>query len=256
MPDIRKMGFNLRSAGGMHLSRECGLWFWVAWLALTAGLIGALFGEFLLRVPDGIGFYFVEALLGLIAPLGMLIYADQVTIDTYQRTGADLRHRAVAVLLLNRDSVELIRHELRFNLLLTWLKPPRSADVRSQLMTAALWYRALTAPEGAPWWQRYGENMLSTAGAAAALLFSPVLWLLGLEAAGGWMTEERVTAGALLIGCLGLLALGHGLLKSTARRQAIVDFFTTWRVTEEPSHEPAKTDTPPSCAATTENEPH
>ena len=41
----------------------------------------------------------------------------------------------------------------------------------------------------------------------------------------------------------------------TTTRQAIVDFFTTWRVTEEPSREPAKTGTHPSRAATSESEP-
>jgi hypothetical protein len=123
---------------------------------------------------------------------------------------------------LDKDAVETIRRELRWHPVLGWLRPPPSRDVRSQLFTAALWYRALMAPEGAAWGVRYGEQL----GLAAAL------GLLGLVPFGWFQASSANLGQSRVVDCLAILSLcfplgwlGWQQLIVTARRQAILDYF-------------------------------
>jgi hypothetical protein len=211
----------LRNASGLALSRECTFWFWLAYFALLLAVFGLIATEVLWRLPDLTGFYFIEAVLVLCAPLGVLFVCDRLTLETYSATWFDLRDRGRALLLLERDSVETIRRELRWNPVLMWLRPPASRDVASQLMTAALWYRAIMAPEGAGAWRRYSEPNGWARGFGLRLgLTAGLMSLVNGAAASQWPLLLAAVPGGLMFGLFGIQQL-----TILARRQAILDYF-------------------------------
>jgi hypothetical protein len=212
----------LRNASGLALSRECTFWFWLSYGALLLAVYGLLLAELLWRLPDLIGFYLIEGLLAICAPLLVLMLCDRITLETYGSVWYDLRDRGRALLLLDPQSVETIRRELRWHPLLLWLRPPASADIRSQLLTAALWYRAIMAPEGTGSLRRYGEQLGWSFAYALLLLTGAGGLLIASGASADWL--------ALLHGLACPAGLVFGLfayqqLIILARRQAILDYF-------------------------------
>jgi hypothetical protein len=218
----RAPGTGMRNASGLAWSRECSVWFWLSYVGLLAALIALLAAELLWRLHTDLSFYFIEALLLLISPFLVLMHCDQVTLRTYSALWYDLREQGRAPLLLDRDAVANIRDELRWHPLLGWLRPPPSRDVRGQLFTATLWYRAVMAPEGTSWPKRYSEQ-LGLALALLLLVATPLLWMFS----GG---TDMLTGKAADCATLALLAVALGWLAQqqlvvTSRRQAILDYF-------------------------------
>lgn len=218
---------DIRNATGMHLSRAVRGWYWISWLALLVALYTAILLELMLRVPDTIGWYPIEAALVLGGPLLCLYLADRLTINHYLHIWHLLRDRAHAQLLLEPGHVDRVRAELRFNPLLRWLRPPRAGELGSQLFAAALWWQAVTAPEGTQWLRRYGEPLAMALGLLAGVLV-PLLCALAAV-----VLEVLPARPALILamgcGALGLATLAVSLLRTTARWQAIADYFAAFR---------------------------
>lgn len=217
----RRPRFNLRSAGGMHLSRECGFYFWFGWLAWVLAIGGAMFGEYTWRVPDPPAAYLVEAVIGMTGWLSALWLADTQMVSVYRATWEQLRRRFMAPVIVEPQVVDQIRRELAGDPLLKWFRPPQSNDLRSQLLTAALWWQAVTAPEGTGYLRRYGEWLVD-----AGLGYLPLG--LGVVVLALWPSWRGVGTAALL-GALGMATLGYSLIRLAARRQVMVDYFATWR---------------------------
>lgn len=222
----------LRNASGLALSAHCAAWFWLAYAALLAAVLGVLIGQLLWRSPDLLSFYFVEALLGLCAPLAVLLVCDSITLRVYGEVWYDLRDRGRALLLLDPQAVDTIRSELRWHPLLAWLRPPASRDVGSQLFSAALWYRALMAPEGASTRARYGEQY-GWALAFGLLLAVPPAWFIAISQ--GLFESPAVNAAGTLLSALMFALFGLQQLVLLARRQAILDYFAVHREQAEPA---------------------
>lgn len=217
----RRPRFNLRSAGGMHLSLECSFYFWTGWLAWLLALSGAVFGEYVWRVPEPPAAYLIEAVIGMTSWLSALVLADTQMIAIYRATWRELRQRFMAPVVIEPQVIEQIRRELAGDPLLKWFKPPKSGDLRSQLLTAALWWQAVTAPEGASYLRRYGEWLVD-----ALLGYLPLA--LGVLVLAVWPSWRGVGTAAL-IGSVGMAILGYSLIRLAARRQVMVDYFATWR---------------------------
>ncbi len=217
---MRWFGGNLRKAGGIRLSRECAVYFWLGWLAWVLAVIGASFGEYALRVPDPPGMYMFEAGAAMLSPFAGLFSADWLAIAVYRRTYLQLHDHLLGPLLLDQQLTERIRRELRGDPLLRWFRPHRHHSIRAQLLMAPLWWPVINAPEGSSRWQRYGEwiidvllGYLPIAVVAPLALYFDSWSMLGLMA---------------LIGAIGMATLGYSSIRLAARRQAILDFFNTW----------------------------
>jgi hypothetical protein len=210
----------------MHFSRECGFYWWTGWLAWVLAIWAFLFGEYAWRVPDPPAGYFFEAGAAMLGWLVALALADHFVVAVYRRAWQLLKQQSWAPVMLDSGNVDLIRSELRANPLIRWLRPPRSEDIRAQLLTASLWWPAFTAPEGATHWRRYGEWIIDALLGYMPLLAAVVIVALAL--AGAWPTWRGMGTAALL-GSLGMAVLGYSLLRLSARRQAILDYFNAWR---------------------------
>lgn len=217
---MRWFGSNLRKAGGLRLSRECALYFWLGWLAWVLAVVGASFGEYILRVPDPPGMYIFEAGAAMLSLLAAIYAAVWLAIAVYRKTYLQLHNLLLGPLILDQQVTERIQRELRGNLLLRWFGPPKHNSIRAQLLIAPLWWPVLCAPEGSPHWQCYGEwtidvllGYIPVAVAAALAIYCESWRALGLMA---------------LVGAIGMATLGHSSIRLAARRQAILDFFNTW----------------------------
>jgi hypothetical protein len=215
----RGWSINLRSAAGMHLSHECRFYFWVGWIAWVLAVWAALFGEYVWRVPDPPAFYLVEAGGAMLSWLIALALADWQVVTIYQATWHLLQHRTLAPVALNAEVVERIRNELATDPLLRWFRPPKTSGIRAQLMTVALWFQAVAAPEGSPRWRRYSEWLID-----GAFGYLPIVAACVVIAV--W-PKWRGMGTAALLGAIGMAVLGYSLIRLAARRQAILDFFTT-----------------------------
>ena len=167
----------------------------------------------------------------MLAWLVTLAAADYTAISLYQSAWFAIHRRGLAPVLLDQGAIERIRRELRAVPLLVWLRPPASRSVRAQLLGAALWFNAVTLPEGAPWLKRYGEwlvdalcGYLLSAGALIAALLNPSWRGLGIAA---------------LAFAAGQAALGYSAIRLAARRQAILDFFSAWCSEQKPGEVPS-----------------
>lgn len=223
----RKPQIGLGTVTGMQLSRAARGWYWTSWAALLAAAWSLLLAELLLRVPDSIGFYPLEAALGLLAPFLALFLADHLTVEHYLEVWRLLKERAHAELILEPKHIERVRYELRHHWLLRWVRPPKTPTIGTQLFAAALWWQAVVAPEGTPWLRRYWEPLLMALG-----LITP--GFIPLVIAGSALGLEIPLTNITLAAALGSFALGLGLLsfsllRTTARWQAIVDYFAAWR---------------------------
>ena len=225
----RKVEFGINTLTGMQLSRVARGWYWTAWTALLAAVWAALFAEVLLRVPDGIGFYPVEAAVGIGAPLLCLFVADHLTIEHYLYTWRLLKEKQHASIVLEPKHIERVRFELRHNWLLRWVRPAKSPTIGAQLFAAALWWQAVVAPEGTPWLKRYWEPLGMALGLTSAALV-PLVVFAAATALDVNLTSPLLAA-ALFIAAVGLGLLSFSLLRTTARWQAIVDYFAAWRET-------------------------
>ena len=213
------------AAAGMRFAGACRFLFWTGWLAWTLAAVGVLYGEFVLRSPDPLNGYFFEALGCMVGWLIALYLADNLAMRVYRRSWRRLMQGALAPVALEQQVVERIRAELATDPLLRWFKPPRSRDVAGQLMTAALWWQAYEAPEGSGRWQRYGEWFIDALAGYLPLAAGVLTLVL-------WPTWKGSGAAAFLVGC-GLATLGWSAIRLAARRQAIVDYFTAWRMESE-----------------------
>jgi|GEM_PF-2892473 len=215
----------MRAAAGMQLSRECGFYWWTGWLAWVLASWALLFGEYAWRVPDPPAAYLFEATGAMLSWLIALAAADSFVVAVYRRSWRLLKRETWAPAMLDTGNSDLIRRELRANPLIRWLRPPKSHDIRAQLLTASLWWQAFTAPEGATHWRRYGEWIVD-----AALGYLPMLAAFVIVAV--WPTWRGMGTAALC-GALGMGVLGWSLLRLSARRQAILDYFSAWREERE-----------------------
>jgi len=210
-----------RTASGMHLSRECDFYFWAGWLAWVLAISGLAFGEYVWRVPDPPAAYMIEGVIAMTSWLISLWLADDRMIAIYRATGYELRQRFMVPVVIEPQVVDQLRRELARDPLLKWFRPPRSGDLRSQLLTAALWWQAVTAPEGTGYLRRYGEWLIDALLGYLPLVLAVVLLLT-------WPSWRGVGTAALL-GSVGMAILGYSLIRLAARRQAVLDYFSTWR---------------------------
>jgi len=205
----------------MHLSHDCGFFFWTGWLAWALAIAGAAFGEYVWRVPDPPAAYMLEAIIGMTCWLSAMWLADTLMVNLYRATWEQLRQRFMAPVVIEPQIIDQIRDELARDPLLKWFKPPKSNDLRSQLLTAALWWQAVTVPEGTSYRRRYSEWLVD-----ALLGYLPLG--LGVAVLATWPSWRGVGTAALL-GSLGMAVLGYSLIRLAARRQVMVDYFSTWR---------------------------
>jgi hypothetical protein len=177
------------------------------------------------RLPDLLGNYMLEAFGACTAPLLSLVLADQLALGAYQRTWFELKNLGRAPLLLEQDGLALVRSDLAAHPLLRWLRPAPGGGLRRQLRAAAVWYDALLSPEDAPWLQRYGAPLRSALAGLLALL-TPLLWWGSASAA--WLPARTAQLAGIALAAVALGTLAVGQLQTTARRQAIQDYFTTY----------------------------
>ncbi|MDQ3023278.1 MAG: hypothetical protein M3R04_02655 [bacterium] len=207
----------------MRLSGSSRFYFFVAWIAWWVAAWSLIYAEYLLRSRDMLTQFAVEAWFTMVAPLAVFAIADQLVMRIYERVWFDFTERSLGPLVLEREAVDRLRSSLRRNLLLRWAAPPESRSIGAQLMTAALWLPALSAPDDTPTLKRYREWLIDSAcwgllGCAAVVAF---IW----PSRGGF-------AAALIVLATGLIVLGYSLVRLAARRQAILDYFSAWRSPE------------------------
>lgn len=205
----------------MNFSGDCRFYFWTGWTGWVLATWAIVYGEYTWRVPEPPGGYMVEAGALMLSWFGALALADHLAIAVYRHVWRQLKQGTIAPIVLEQQVIDRIRGELASDPLLRWLRPPQSKDVRGQLMTAALWWQALCAPEGSSRWERYGEWLQDTLLGYLPLLIAVSLVIM-FPSWRGWGT-------AALVGAVGCGVLGHSLIRLAARRQAIVDYFNAWR---------------------------
>jgi hypothetical protein len=223
---MAKLQAGLRNASGLGFSRECAPWFYFCLLCLLVSILALLGVEVLWRLPDLLGNYMVEAFAAVTSPVLSLVLADQVSLGAYQRTWFELKNLGRAPLLLDKDKLAYIRHELASHLLLRWFRPAPTGDLGRQLRLAAAWYDAVVSPEDAPWLRRYGAPLRLELGAllaAAALGVWGAAWRFRLEA------NRPLLLACTAVGGVGLAAWAVGQLRAISRRQAILDYFATYQ---------------------------
>jgi hypothetical protein len=217
-----RRGFdNLRNLAGMSLAPQCAAYYWMSWLAWTAAVLGLLLAEYTWRVPNPPGGYLGEALVAMLAwPLALAL-ADHTVVHVYLHTWQALQHHGQASELLSEQKIEDVRDELRGLPLLSWVAPPPARDIGAQLLSATLWFAAVTRPTGTRAWQRYGEWFIDVLAGFIPLAIACAAALI-------WPTRYGLASAAAL-GALGLSVLGYSALRFTARRQAVLDYFNAWR---------------------------
>lgn len=213
---------------GLRLSNACAPYHWIGWVAWCAAGLTALYAEYCLRVPDPPGGYLFEAALGILWPFIALVLADDLSLAHYQQPWIDLSRPGTAPRMLDASAVDNIRDELRSHPILRWFAPPESREISAQLLTTALWYKAVALHPSHGFRARYGEWLLDALGGYGTLLSIIAvgyLWLNTTEGRLDWLLHA-----ALLLLCLPLAVLGHSVIRFAARRQAILDYFRTWRL--------------------------
>jgi len=226
---FRRKQAGARNAAGMMLSLECAVYFWLGWVAWLLALAGACFGEYIWRVPEPPGAYLFEALVMMLSWVITLAAADHTVISYYRTTWHMLFRQTVAPLVLESKLVDRIRQELTRIPLLRPLRPPPSSDIRGQLMTVALWWQAVTAPEESGVWRRYGEWLVDVLGGYLPLVVGVIVLM-------AW-PERRGLATASLLGAVAMAVLGYSLIRLAGRRQAVLDYFQAWLVKRDEAEE-------------------
>ncbi len=113
-------------------------------------------------------------------------------------------------------------------MLLRWFAPPVTPRYQAQLLTTALWYKAVALHPSRGFWARYGEWLLDVLGGYGTLLAWIAVAYLWLNATGSEL--DWLLHCALLLLCLPLALLGLSVIRFAARRQALLDYFRTWRL--------------------------
>jgi hypothetical protein len=223
-----QLKFNALSTLGLRFGGACAAYYWTGWLAWCAAGLTVLYAEYHLRVPEPPGGYIVETALGLLIPYFALALGDHVSIESYMRVWFDLQRPGCAPQMLDQSAVDRIREELRANVLLRWFRPPVSKDLGAQLVTTALWYKAMALHPSLGFWARYGEwviDVLVALISIAGLAGIAWLWLSAEIGKLDWLLHV-----ALLGLCPPLVVIGYSVIRFAARRQAILDYFRTWRL--------------------------
>jgi hypothetical protein len=213
---------------GLRLGTACAGYFWAGWVAWSAAGITALYAEYHLRAPQPPTGYLLESTLGILLPFLALGLADNFSLESYLQVWRDLQRHGSAPRMLDSSAIEHIRAELRTHPALRWFAPPESKSIEAQLMTTALWYKAVALPPAAGFKARYGEWLLDTLGGYGALLCFIAVGYLWLNTRQGEC--DLLWHLALLGLCLPLTVLGRSVIRFAARRQAILDYFRTWRL--------------------------
>lgn len=238
-----QLKFNARSNAGLRLSGACAAYYWIGWLAWTAAGITALIAEYHLRVPEPPAGYLVETALGILIPFLALVFGDHVSLATYMRVWFDLQKPGLAPQMLDSSAVDRMREELRGNVLLRWFRPPASKELGAQLATTALWYKAMALHPSHGFWARYHEWVIDVLVAYAAMGGLATIAYLWLSAGVGeldWLLHL-----ALLGMCLPLVVIGYSVIRFAGRRQAILDYFRTWRLDADEYEQAAAIPTAP-----------
>jgi hypothetical protein len=220
--------FNALGTLGLKLGGACAAYHWIGWLAWCAAGITALYAEYHLRVLEPPAGYMVETALGILIPYLALVLSDHVSIESYMQVWFDLRRPGWAPQMLDLSAIDRIREELGGNVILRWFRPPASQDLGGQLVTTALWYKAMALPPSAGFRARYGEWVTDAVVAQAAVLGLAAMAYVWLTAAASQL--DWLLPVALLSLCLPLMVIGHSVIRFAARRQAILDYFRTWRI--------------------------
>ncbi|MCC7477613.1 hypothetical protein IT575_04060 [bacterium] len=212
----------------MRFSGISRLHFFLGWVSLWLGMEFLLLGEFLLRVPDPPGMYFIEAGLAILAPFGALALGDHEAVRIYREVWNGLGERLLSTVLIERDAVSRLRADLRQHWLLWFYAPREARSLSGQLRQVAVWYQALALPTDSPFGRRFGFIMLSR---LAMLLALPAFIALGASVMGAGLRQP--TPFALLICALLLGVIGYDRLLMAARGQALGDFFAAWKASRE-----------------------
>ncbi len=210
----------------MRLAGDSRIYFFVAWVAWLVSGYCLLYVEYELRRTQFLQPYAVEAWIGMVLPIGVFALADWLVIRSYERVWFGFQRQSLGPVVLERESVDRLRADLRRSILLRWAAPPASRSMRAQLLTAALWLPALCAPEGTPWAARYREWIVDTVTVIA------VCTAIVLLVSSGGLDIVWTTRAALALLAVGLLVIGFSLVRLAARRQAILDYFSAWRGSE------------------------
>jgi hypothetical protein len=223
-----QLKFNALNTLGLRFGGACAAYYWIGWVAWCAAGITTLYAEYHLRVPQPPAGYIVETTLGLLIPYLALMLGDHVSLESYMQVWFDLRRPGCAPQMLDASAVDRIREELRSHMLLRWFRPPASKKLGAQLVTTALWYKAMSLHPSRGFWARYSEWMIDVLVVILALTgLATIAWLWLFSGVGqlDWLLHV-----ALLGTCLPLLVIGYSVIRFAARRQAILDYFRTWRL--------------------------
>lgn len=216
-------GDKIRNAGSFSVSRETSGTYALGFMLLVVGIYCLLGLEFYWRTPDLIGFYFWEAMVAMLSPFILYGLADIYVMETYRETGYQIRNNYVVHMIMDDERCEHIRRSGRFNPLLMWQLPRPVRNVRRQLANIALWYGALTHPEGSPSLKAQREPLMLGAAMWILLVGIPLL-VLPMMSSGGAVPRWMVL---LMLGLLALGSLLAGLvmLKRSAVQMALADFI-------------------------------
>lgn len=223
-----QLKFNALGTVGLRLSGACAAYYWIGWIAWCAAGLTAIYAEYCLRVPEPPAGYIIETALGILIPYFALMIGDHFSIETYMQVWFDLQRPGCAPQMLDSSAVDRIREELRGNVLLRWFRPPASKELGAQLATTALWYKAMALHPSRGFWARYGEwvaDVLVAIVTLAGLGSTAYFWLNAGVGMLDWLLHV-----SLLAMCLPLAVIGYSVIRFAARRQAILDYFRTWRL--------------------------
>jgi hypothetical protein len=203
----------VRLASNSRFLFFCG---WFAWWLACWFLIAA---EYFLRAQQWLTPYGIEAWLAMVTPLAVFAAADQLVMLHYERTWEAFTTKALCPMVLEKENLDRLRHDLRRSILLRWFAPRQSRTLRGQLTTAADWLPALTSPQHSML-VRYRETVLGL----VLFLLLLVCFLMA------WLSPSRSGVTLAVIPCaISLIGFGYQMVKIAARRQAVFDYFSAWR---------------------------
>ncbi|MCB1221046.1 MAG: hypothetical protein H7A35_00315 [Planctomycetales bacterium] len=218
-----RWGDKLHNSSGFRVSRDTAFSFAFGYILLVLGSYALLGFEFYLRVPDLIGFYLWEAMLAMLGPFILYGIADIYVMEQYRETGFQIRNNYVVQMIMDDERCEQIRRSTRFHPLLMWLRPRPVRNVRSELAGIALWFGALTDPEGSRMARSMRDPLMLGLGGWILCVVIPVLLLPALVGGGG--APRWLVLIALALAGLGCLMAGMVMLKRSAVQMALGDFL-------------------------------
>ncbi|MCB1217986.1 hypothetical protein KDL44_11375 [bacterium] len=218
-----RWGERLRNSSGFRVSRDTAFAFAAGYILLVISSYALLSLEFYLRVPDLIGFYLWEAMLAMLGPFILYGIADIYVMEHYRETGFQIRNNYVVQLIMDDERCEQIRRSTRFHPLLILLRPRPIRNLQRQLAQVALWFQALTDPEGSRMLKSMRDPLMLGLGGWLLGVVLPGLMLPVLV--GGGSTPRWLTATILAVLAIGCLLTGLVLLRRSAVQMALGDFL-------------------------------